>query len=42
LSSLTQERNIHVLQDKDGKISFEEFCRVVASTNIHTKMVVEV
>ena len=31
-----------IFQDNDGKISFEEFCRVVGSTDIHTKMVVEV
>merc|ERR1712004_95343 len=29
-------------KDNDGKISFDEFCRVVGSTDIHTKMVVEV
>ena len=29
-------------KDNDGKISFEEFCQVVGSTDIHTKMVVEV
>jgi len=29
-------------KDNDGKISFEEFCKVVGSTDIHTKMVVEV
>ena len=33
---------IWLLQDNDGKISFEEFCKVVGSTDIHTKMVVEV
>jgi len=29
-------------KDKDGKISFQEFCQVVGNTDIHTKMVVEV
>ena len=30
------------LQDNDGKISFDEFCQVVANTDIHTRLVVEV
>ena len=31
-----------IIQDNDGKISFEEFCQVVRHTDIHTRMVVEV
>merc|ERR1712156_434346 len=29
-------------KDNDGKISFDEFCQVVANTDIHTRLVVEV
>jgi len=33
-----------IMYDKDnkGKINFEEFCKVVGNTDIHTKMVVQV
>lgn len=29
-------------RDADGRVSFEEFCRVVGNTDIHKKMVVDV
>eukprot|EP00088_Acartia_fossae_P063294 TRINITY_DN7702_c0_g1_i1.p1 TRINITY_DN7702_c0_g1~~TRINITY_DN7702_c0_g1_i1.p1 ORF type:complete len:179 (-),score=9.83 TRINITY_DN7702_c0_g1_i1:93-602(-) len=29
-------------KDQDGRINFQEFCKVVENTDIHTKMVVEV
>lgn len=29
-------------KDEDGKINFEEFCQVVANTDVHKKMVVDV
>lgn len=29
-------------KDEDGKINFEEFCEVVANTDVHKKMVVDV
>ena len=34
--------DVMMLQDNDGKISFDEFCQVVKNTDIHTRMVVEV
>ncbi|CAH1262853.1 calcineurin subunit B type 1 isoform X3 [Branchiostoma lanceolatum] len=42
LQQIVDKTIINADKDGDGKISFEEFCEVVGSMDIHKKMVVEV
>ncbi|EDV29832.1 uncharacterized protein TRIADDRAFT_49810 [Trichoplax adhaerens] len=42
LQQIVDKTIIYADTDGDGKISFDEFCKVVASTDIHKKMVVDV
>lgn len=42
LQQIVDKTIIHADADGDGKISFEEFCQVVGSMDVHKKMVVDV
>ncbi|XP_064623517.1 calcineurin subunit B type 1 [Lineus longissimus] len=42
LQQIVDKTIIHADVDKDGKISFDEFCTVVRSMDVHKKMVIDI